>query len=109
MLELLPSNPVVTGSLATELLGSSAPTARKAIEVLRKTGVLHETSGRRRDRVSMYEAYLRELAADDASAWGRFAGANWTGDEERPSCRANCDTTERAPEPIRLAAPLAAT
>lgn len=68
LLELLPSNPVVTGSLATELLGSSAPTARKAIEVLRKTGVLHETSGRRRDRVSMYEAYLRELAADDASA-----------------------------------------
>jgi Fic family protein len=68
LLELLPSNPVVTGPLATRLLGSTAPTARKAIEVLRKTGVLHETSGRLRDRVWMYEAYLRELGADEASA-----------------------------------------
>lgn len=65
LLELLPSHPIVTGPTATKLLGSTAPTARKAIEVLRKLGVLRETSGRRRDRVFAYHAYLQALTADE--------------------------------------------
>jgi Fic family protein len=65
LLDLLPSNPMVTVPTATKLLGSTAPTARKAVEVLEKIGVLRETSGRKRDRVYAYHAYLQALTADD--------------------------------------------
>ncbi|MFN4838823.1 MAG: Fic family protein [Phycisphaerales bacterium] len=58
LLDLLPSNPVVTLPLAVELLDVSKPTAIKAIESLEKTGVLKETTGKRRDRVYAYQKYL---------------------------------------------------
>jgi Fic family protein len=61
LLDLLPSNPVVTLARAIELLGVSKPTALKAIEVLEAAGVLKETSGRRRDRVHAYQRYLDVL------------------------------------------------
>ncbi len=65
LLDLLPSNPIVTVPNATKLLGTTAPTARKAVEVLERIGVLRETSGRQRDRVYAYQAYLQALTADE--------------------------------------------
>lgn len=64
LLDLLPSNPVVTLPLAIELLGVSKPTAIKAIEALEETGILKETSGKRRDRVYAYQKYLDVLAGE---------------------------------------------
>jgi hypothetical protein len=65
LLDLLPSNPIVTVPRATKLLGTTAPTARKAVEVLERIGILQETSGRLRDRVYAYQAYLQALTADE--------------------------------------------
>jgi Fic family protein len=61
LLDLLPSNPVVTLPLAVPLLGVSKPTAIKAIEALEEMGILKETSGKRRDRVYAYQKYLDVL------------------------------------------------
>lgn len=61
LLDLLPSNPVITLPLAVELLGVTKPTAIKAIEALEAVGVLNETSGKRRDRVYAYQKYLDTL------------------------------------------------
>ena len=58
LLERLPSTPVLTVPRATGLLGITAPTARKAIELLEDLDVLRETTGKRRDRVYSYHAYL---------------------------------------------------
>jgi hypothetical protein len=41
-----------------------ATTARKAIEIALEAGVLRETSGRERDRVYSYHAYLRALTGE---------------------------------------------
>lgn len=64
LLDLLPSNPVVTLPLAIELLGVSKPTVIKAIEALEETGILKETSGKRRDRVYAYHKYLDVLTGE---------------------------------------------
>jgi len=61
LIDRLPSTPVVTVPTVAELLGVSAPTARKAIEILEAAGILRETSGRQRDRVYAYEGYLGVL------------------------------------------------
>ena len=66
LLDRLPSNPVLTVPRACELLSITAPPARKAIEQLEQLGVLHETTGKQRDRVYAYEAYLATLTDDDA-------------------------------------------
>lgn len=58
ILDLLPSHPVLTVARASELLGITAPPARKAIDLLKDLGVLRETSGKQRDRVYAYHAYL---------------------------------------------------
>jgi Fic family protein len=64
LLDRLPEHPIVTLSTATELLAASKPTAAKAIDMLAKAGVLQEVTGRRRDRVYAYRAYLDVLAED---------------------------------------------
>ena len=61
LLDLLPANPVVTLPRVVELLGTTKPTAGKAIGVLQGAGVLQETSGKRRDRIYAYQAYLDAL------------------------------------------------
>ncbi len=58
LLDRLPSNPVVTVPRVSSLLGITAPPARKAVELLESLGVLHETTGKQRDRVYAYHAYL---------------------------------------------------
>ena len=65
LLELLPCNPVVTVPRAAELLGLTAPPARKAVELLESLGVLREISGKRRGRVYAYQEYLEALIGDD--------------------------------------------
>jgi Fic family protein len=64
LLDLLPSNPVVTLPSTIELLGVSKPTAIKAIEALEETRILKETSGKRRDRVYAYQKYLDVLTGE---------------------------------------------
>ena len=65
LLERLPSNPVVTVARASELLGVTAPPARKAVELLEELGVLGEVTGKQRGRVYAYREYLQALVGDD--------------------------------------------
>jgi len=51
----------VTITGAVKLLGTTKPTAAKAIALLEKAGVLAETTGRRRDRTFSYAKYLDRL------------------------------------------------
>ena len=45
-----------------EILDRTKPTASKAIEMLRAAGVLHEITGKQRDRVYAYQHYLDILS-----------------------------------------------
>ncbi len=64
LLDLLPTTPFITVAKASELLELTAPPARKAIELLEDLGVLHETTGKQRDRVYAYQEYLQILAEE---------------------------------------------
>jgi Fic family protein len=61
LFELLPSHPIITVSKAVKLLNTTKPTAIKAISGLVDAGILIEATGRRRDRVYRYEAYINLL------------------------------------------------
>lgn len=61
---LLPEHPMVTVSKAIELLKTTKPTASKAIDALCQSGVLHEITGKQRDRVYAYRTYLKVLTED---------------------------------------------
>ncbi len=63
LFELLPEHPIITIARAVDLLGTTKPTATKAVELLVSTGVLAETANRRRDRQFGYTAYLTRLRA----------------------------------------------
>jgi len=64
LFDLLAGHPMITLKLAVELLRTTQPTAGKAIDALCKAGVLEEITGKRRDRVYAYRAYLDVLARD---------------------------------------------
>ena len=64
--DCLPSNPVVTVSRASDLLGLTAPPTRKAIELLERLGVLREITGKQRDRAYAYHEYMQILTGDEA-------------------------------------------
>lgn len=67
LVDLLPGAPVVTAPMVCGLLGVTAPTSRRRgrrIEIAEGAGVLRETSGRERDRVYSYHAYLRALTGE---------------------------------------------
>jgi len=64
LLDLLPEHPIVTLPRAMELLKTTKPTAGKAIDALCQAGILAETTGRQRDRIYAYSAYLKVLAED---------------------------------------------
>ena len=63
LFELLPEHPIVTIAGAVALLGTTKPTATKAVSALVDAGVLVERTGRRRSRAFAYGAYLQRLAA----------------------------------------------
>ncbi len=65
LLDHLPSNPVITVSRASELLGMTAPPTRKAIKLLESIGILGEITGGRRNRAYAYQEYLKILAGDE--------------------------------------------
>ena len=65
LLELLPSNPVVTVSAASALLGLTAPPTRKAIQLLESLHILREMTGKDRGRLYAYDEYLQILSGDD--------------------------------------------
>jgi Fic family protein len=58
LFELLPRHPIVTVASVMKLVETSKPTAGKAIELLVATGVLVESTGKKRDRSYAYRAYL---------------------------------------------------
>jgi Fic family protein len=58
LFELLPRHPIVTVASFRNLIETTKPTAGRAIELLVHAGVLVETTGRKRDRSFVYQAYL---------------------------------------------------
>ena len=58
LFEMLPKNPILTINRVVQLLETTKPTATKAVNTLVESGVLVETTGRRRDRTYSYAAYL---------------------------------------------------
>lgn len=63
LFERLPNKPIVTAPWVVEALSTTKPTAGRAIEALEAAGVLVETTGKKRDRVYAYQAYLDRLRA----------------------------------------------
>lgn len=61
LLEAMPEHPVITLPRTVDLLGVAKPTASKCIEELLRAGILRETTGKLRDRVYVYEAYMTTL------------------------------------------------
>lgn len=64
LFELLPEHPMITLASASELVESTKPTTGKAIESLCEAGILQEITGKKRDRVYAYQAYLDELSVE---------------------------------------------
>lgn len=64
LFDQLPGHPIVTLPRAIELLNVSKPTAIKALDALQKAKILRETTGKKRDRVYAYHAYLQVLTKD---------------------------------------------
>ena len=67
LFDLLPEHPIVTLPLVIRVLKTTKPTAGKAIEALCRAGILHETTGRQRDRVYAYSSYLKVLTEDTSN------------------------------------------
>ena len=61
LFERLPRHPIVSAAWVVEALGTSKPTAGRAIQALERAGVLIETTGKKRDRSYAYRAYLDRL------------------------------------------------
>ena len=59
--EYLQRNPVLSIPNTVKALETSAPTVTKSLEHLRQLGIVKEVSGRQRDRVFMYAAYVAIL------------------------------------------------
>ncbi len=61
LFELLPRHPIMTVASVMKLAETTKPTAGRAIELLVGTGVLVETTGKKRDRSFVYRGYLDRL------------------------------------------------
>jgi Fic family protein len=61
LFELLPRHPIVSVTHVMRKLGTSKPTAGRAVEVLGRAGVLVELTGKKRDRSWAYQSYLDRL------------------------------------------------
>ena len=61
VLELLQRHPVTTIPIASKKLKLSAPTVRIAVEALEGQGIVREVTGKQRDRIYIYEAYVKIL------------------------------------------------
>ena len=63
LFERLPGRPIVSASWVVAALGTTKPTAGRAIDALVGAGVLVETTGMKRDRSYAYQGYLERLRA----------------------------------------------
>jgi Fic family protein len=61
MHNLLRRSPVTTIPNATRQLNMTGPTVRSAVASLEKLGIVHEITGRQRDRVYVYDSYVKIL------------------------------------------------
>ena len=61
LFELLPNHPIISVTGAMQLIGTTKPTATRAIDALVAAGVLRETTGRTRNRRFAYGSYLALL------------------------------------------------
>ena len=61
LFEQLPRHPIVSVSRARDLIETTKPTAIKAVNALVESGVLVESTGRKRDRFFHYAEYLDRL------------------------------------------------
>jgi Fic family protein len=59
--ELLPRHPIVSVASVMKLVGTTKPTAGRAIDLLVAANVLVETTGKKRDRTFVYQRYLDRL------------------------------------------------
>lgn len=61
LFELLPRHPIVTVESVMKLIETTKPIAVRAIDLLVATGVLVESTGKKRDRSYVYRVYLDRL------------------------------------------------
>ena len=61
VLELLRRRPITTIANATVQLGFTAPTVRSAVEDLESLSIVREITGKQRDRVYVYDRYVKIL------------------------------------------------
>jgi Fic family protein len=59
--QLLQKKPILSIPIAAKKLGVSAPTARAAVERLEKMGTVREITGKQRDRLYVYDRYMKVL------------------------------------------------
>jgi Fic family protein len=59
--KLMQKRPVVSVPSAVKALGVTAPTVRNAVKNLEKLGMLREITGKQRDRVYVYDPYMKIL------------------------------------------------
>ncbi len=58
---LIKMKPMISVPTATNELGLTAPTVRSAVKNLEAMGILREITGKRRDRIYLYEPYVKIL------------------------------------------------
>jgi Fic family protein len=61
VLELMQRHPMTSIAKATTQLNLTAPTVRAAVESLEKLGILREITGKQRDRIYIYDNYVKIL------------------------------------------------
>jgi Fic family protein len=59
--QLLQKKPILSIPGAAKKLAVSAPTARAAVERLERMGIVREITGKRRDRLYVYDKYMKVL------------------------------------------------
>lgn len=61
MHELLQRHPITTIAHAVRELGVTSPTARGAIQTMERIGIVREITGKKRDRIYLYDGYVKIL------------------------------------------------
>ena len=64
LFEQIPEHPMITLATAMQLVDATKPTAGKAIDALCQAGILQEITGKKRDRIYAYQAYLDVLSEE---------------------------------------------
>jgi Fic family protein len=62
--DFLSDHPILTINTVVKILGTTKPTAAKAIDSLIKAGILRETTGAKRNRIFDYKDYLQLLKGE---------------------------------------------